>query len=191
MKFSFKKYALKKKSTSYIYHLRTAHNFLDIFAYSALPLSHQLLPHIGPTETPLPTPIFNSLNPVNAGHIFIGVGSPTATCSTYLACLPEGSRLSLSSSSSAGTFALWPPSPVSLRFWVCFWRPTEEVGGDFIFTGSSVQCLGYVPLLGTHFLEHLSPLCCERSTASFENSSMVQNNFFKVISSGFCLNEDS
>lgn len=114
-------------------------------------------PTYWPSWDSIPTPFFNSLNPVSTGHIFIGVGSPTTT---YLACLAEGSWLSFSSSyHSAGTPAPWPSSPVSLRFWVCFWTLTEEVGGDFIFIGSHVQRLGHVPLMGTHFLGHLSPLC--------------------------------
>lgn len=159
MKFSFRKCTFKKRV-----HLTFIIWELHITSWIFL---HTQRCH-SPTSTPptywpnwdsLPTPFFNSLNPVSTGHIFIGVGSPTATCSTYQACLPEGSRLSLSSSSSAGTPALLPPFPVSLRFWVCFWTQTEEVGGDFIFIGSRVQRLGSVPLLGTHFLGHLSPLC--------------------------------
>lgn len=160
MKFSFRKYTLKKKSTSYIYR--------ELPRPSWIFLNTQ--PCRSPTSTPptywnnwdsLPTPFFSSLNPVSTGHIFIGVGSPTTACSTYLACLPEGSRLSLcfSSSSLAGTPALWPPFPVSLRFWVCFWTQTEEVVDDFIFIGSRIQHLGCVPLLDTHFLGYLSPLC--------------------------------
>lgn len=134
-------------------------------------------PHHSPTSTlstPWPnwvslwTPFFSSLSPYTHKCMI-------THCSMFnLPGLPPWRKLTLlfqhlstPETPQLGLNVLWPPSPVSLRFWVCFETLSEEVGDGVIFIGSCVQHLGCVPLLSTHFLGYLSPLC-ERSTASLK-----------------------